>query len=288
MTGAAFDLRAYDPAGPVLLDEIVELLSRSYGRPWASDRVQRFLDLQPDGWVNALEGDTLVAVGGCIAYPSGGFGWIGLVGTDPAHERRGAGRAVTQWLVDRLAAHGCASVLDASAAGEPVYRRMGFADHGVTTEALAPGDGPAAPPAPALRAAVPVTDADWPELVAFDTDCFGADRSHLLSHLRRSGAPVVVVRSADGRLVGHGVGQSNVTGPVAAENADALAAIISALTIGAGAPGRLLVPSGSAHLDTLHSWGWTTGRALAHQRLGIDALPGRRHLLAGQTTFGEG
>ena len=40
---------------------------------------------------------------------------------------------ITELLSDVLAGHGCASVLDASLAGGPVYERMGFADHGLTT-----------------------------------------------------------------------------------------------------------------------------------------------------------
>ena len=84
---------------------------------------------------------SVVGTGCCIAYPDAGFGWIGLVATLPAFQRRGIATAITEFLGRTLAAYGCASVLDASLAGGPVYERMGFADCGVTRVLGDTGDG---------------------------------------------------------------------------------------------------------------------------------------------------
>ncbi|MFJ4670545.1 GNAT family N-acetyltransferase [Kitasatospora purpeofusca] len=61
------------------------------------------------------------------AFPTGLWGRIHTVATDPAHQRRGHGRAVTTALVEALKDRGCGSVeLRATAAGARLYRTLGF------------------------------------------------------------------------------------------------------------------------------------------------------------------
>lgn len=61
------------------------------------------------------------------AFPTGRWGRIHTVVTDPAHQRRGHGRAVTTALVEALQDRGCGSVeLRATAAGAPLYSSLGF------------------------------------------------------------------------------------------------------------------------------------------------------------------
>jgi N-acetylglutamate synthase len=74
-------------------------------------------------------------------------GWAGLtaVEVDPAHRRRGLGRAVTGALAAAAADRGAANlylqVLDNNAAARTLYRRAGFADHHGYHYRIAP-DGP--------------------------------------------------------------------------------------------------------------------------------------------------
>ena len=83
-----------------------EVLRRSYGFA-REGRVRRYLAVAPSAWAVArAETGSIVGVGGCVAYPDAGFGWIGLIGSDPAHTRRGIARRVTQALIDELARHG--------------------------------------------------------------------------------------------------------------------------------------------------------------------------------------
>ncbi|MFJ9519354.1 GNAT family N-acetyltransferase [Kitasatospora sp. NPDC101801] len=61
------------------------------------------------------------------AFPTGRWGRIHTVATDPAHRRLGHGRAVTTALVEALKDRGCGSVeLRATAAGASLYRTLGF------------------------------------------------------------------------------------------------------------------------------------------------------------------
>ncbi|MFJ1708065.1 GNAT family N-acetyltransferase [Kitasatospora sp. NPDC088346] len=61
------------------------------------------------------------------ALPTGLWGRIHTVATDPAHQRRGHGRTVTTALVEAFKDRGCGSVeLRATAAGASLYRTLGF------------------------------------------------------------------------------------------------------------------------------------------------------------------
>ncbi|MGA5822019.1 GNAT family N-acetyltransferase [Kitasatospora sp. NPDC094028] len=61
-------------------------------------------------------------------HPTGLWGRIHTVATDPAHRRRGHARAVTTALLDALQAAGCGSIeLRATEAGAPLYHSLGFA-----------------------------------------------------------------------------------------------------------------------------------------------------------------
>ena len=62
----------------------------------------------------------------------GDGGWyfhIADMATDPAHQRRGLGAAVLEWLIAQIDARAPANPyisLLADAAGQPLYRRLGF------------------------------------------------------------------------------------------------------------------------------------------------------------------
>lgn len=63
------------------------------------------------------------------AMIDGRAGYVQWVCTDPAHRGRGLGRAVVQAVLDWFDAQGVRKVeLHASAAGEALYRSMGFTD----------------------------------------------------------------------------------------------------------------------------------------------------------------
>ena len=75
-------------------------------------------------------------------------GVVMSVSVQPSHRRRGLGEAMTRALVGRLAARGVHRVdLQATAMGEPLYRRLGFVDRAGTTLALRPPRSVLRPPA---------------------------------------------------------------------------------------------------------------------------------------------
>jgi GNAT superfamily N-acetyltransferase len=268
------------------LDAVDALLMRAYALPSRRARIERFLATEPNGFAVATIDGQLVGAGGSIGYPTGGFGWIGLIGTDPTVGRRGVGRAITNWLVDYLRSTGCASVLDGSEQGAPLYERMGFGDHGRSVQLLLPttriGDL-----ADGCRIAV---EADLDEVFLFDAPRFGADRSRLLRYLFYEFPYRMLVHTgATGSVDGFGFAADTTIGPVVADTEDATRALLLSLcTFSFGGVPVMIMPSETRYFDLATSIGFIERRVLRHQRLGIATLPGRRELLVAQCSFGEG
>ena len=259
-------------------------MQKAYGVPTFRAGIDRFVAVQPDGLVVVEDGSEVVGTGCCIAFPEGGFGWVGLVATAPDHQRRGIATAITDVLSDVLADHGCASVLDASLAGGPVYERMGFVDHGPTKVMAFAAD----PPAPGSKCDQLMVG-DFDEVVEFDAVRFGAPRSALLAKVidQHPGRSLVVRRGH--RVVGYLVAQEGTLGPVVADGSDALSALIrQSLALDWPSPPRVNLPPESAHVETLLGLGFEVRRELRHMRRGIGPLPGRRDRIAGQVSLGEG
>jgi GNAT superfamily N-acetyltransferase len=74
--------------------------------------------------------DTTVAMGRAL----GDGGWyfhIADMATDPAHQRRGLGRRIIEWLIAEIDEHAPPDpyiTLMADAPGRPLYRSLGFVD----------------------------------------------------------------------------------------------------------------------------------------------------------------
>ncbi|PBC79719.1 acetyltransferase (GNAT) family protein [Streptomyces sp. TLI_235] len=78
-------------------------------------------------WLARVDGR---AVGACVSYDDGTAVGVYSVATLPEHRSRGVGRAVVEAA---LAAHpDRTATLVATLLGEPLYRRLGFTEHGVS------------------------------------------------------------------------------------------------------------------------------------------------------------
>jgi len=80
--------------------------------------------------VRAASTDSAVAMGRVL----GDGGWyfhIADMATDPAHQRRGVGRRIIEWLIAEIDEHAPPHpyiTLMADAPGRPLYRSLGFVD----------------------------------------------------------------------------------------------------------------------------------------------------------------
>lgn len=279
--------RRVDPvAEPATLDAMDVVMQQAYGVASFRSSIDRFVATQPDGLAVVEHDGAVVGAGCCLAYPDAGFGWVGLVATIPGFQRRGIATVVTEHLATVLAGYGCAAVLDASAAGAPVYERMGFVDCGLTRVMVFAGDGS---PAAGTHRCVPLDADDLDQIVDYDAARFGATRRSVLAAvIRQNPGRGFVVRSGK-TLTGYLVAQESTLGPVVADDAAALGQLITAaLGLDWPVPPRINVPPESSHVGTLKALGFDEQRQLRHMRRGIDVLPGRRGDLAGEISLGEG
>lgn len=152
--------------------------------------------------------------------------WISMVLTLPEARGHGLGAALTAAAFADAEADGRVAWLDATPAGEPIYRQLGFAGDLAMTrwraEAPDPGGEAAAMPAPEL---------DLEAAVALDARCLGAPRRFLLAaFLNRPGTRVL---SLDGGAGGFAMARAGrlaeQIGPVVAPDPEAAWALIGGL-----------------------------------------------------------
>jgi predicted N-acetyltransferase YhbS len=273
-------------AEPETLEAMDDVMQQAYGASSFRGSIDRFAAVQPDGLVVVEDGGSVVGTGCCVAYPDGKFGWIGLVATAPDFQRRGIGTAITEYLAEVLTGHGCASVLDASAAGGPVYERIGFADHGLT-KVMEFAGGDARPVGD--DECVPLTAEDIDEVARFDAPRFGASRRDLIAKLVDQHADRSFVLRRRGKVAGWIVAQQTSLAPVVGDTSEALTSLIAAaLQLKWPSPPRVTVPPESGHIATLQRLGFEHRRELRHMRRGIASLPGRRESIAAEISLGEG
>lgn len=263
------------PVDPAALGTLADLAAVAYGVPAFRQSLEWCRLVEPAGILRCVDGEDVVGMACAVPYPEAGFGWIGLVATHPRYERRGIATALTERAIDLLSAQGCASVLDASAPGGPVYARLGFADHGHTSvliadEIVGAACGQTRPQDGEVRARI-AERADHAAIVELDAAAFGAPRRALLTlALDDHPGRVVIAIDRAGRPSGYAIAQERTVGPVVAHDEATLTALL--LTVGRLTvdPLRLLVPPDSPYLARLTALGFTESRTLRHMLLGLD------------------
>jgi GNAT superfamily N-acetyltransferase len=168
------------------------------------------------------DGDHLVASGLTVEFAH--FGWISMILVTAPYRRRGLATQLMVHCMDALASRRLVPALDASPDGREVYRRLGFRDVGNSTRLV----GTLAREAKHTSSDIfKLTAAELPEIVAFDAESSGTDRTTLLHHLwKRYPAAAYGARRLD-RIAGFVLARpgrmSAQIGPLVAED-DELAA----------------------------------------------------------------
>ncbi len=187
---------------------------------------QHFLTAAPHGALVAVENSSVI--GTVAMLPYGSFAWISMVLVDPAARGRGIGTL----LLNRglaLVPRGSAARLDATPAGEVIYRKLGFvAEYGLARLFLdaRPVNGARTP------GARPLAAGDWPQLLDLDTHVFGASRASLLERLASDAPEYAWVTERGGRLHGFLLGRHGHVreqlGPLIADSAETAGMLIEA------------------------------------------------------------
>lgn len=265
----------------------------------------------PDDWAFFIEqghaigfktaSGLLIATAAALAY-GGGFGWVSMVLVAPDWRHRGLASLLVDNCVKRLRALDVTPVLDATPAGQPVYRHLGFRVgfeferwEGTLQAAPAPSDRAAghashteddrfdtdtrddrpdigsADDDAAIRRA---TRSDLDVIAALDQAATGIGRRALLQNvLERSGTQAWIARDGSGFAIARDGQRATQLGPmVAADPAQAIAFLAKALRARAGRV-FLDVPQRWRELATwLEARGFVRQRPFARMALGA-AVP---------------
>ena len=208
----------------------------------------------------------------------GSIGWVGMVLVDPEYRRHGIGSTLLKHCIQYLKDCAVETVkLDATPMGKLVYEKLGF----VAEYELERWEGVAAAN-PTNSALHPITLADLPELVAFDTPIFGAQRKHVLESWLRAWPECSAILRQSGAVRGFVLARRGMNfqqiGPIEGETPEICAALLAhALSKMNGA--RVI-----ADVLTANPWSRAIAEAhgLKHQRpflrmaYGANSMPGRR------------
>ena len=298
---SALDIPSIDP-----------LLMAAYGNPRSfAPRLERLLSIEPEGWIVAEETESsedgsaarIVGMGGIVVM--GGTGYIGLVASDPAMQRRGIATLVMRRLFEIAADRRCERMLlDASLSGRPLYEKLGFLAEDTVGQWVRKAGAYEGGGSSGFEGSVSTlaeagfgrgfSPAQLPtELADLDLACWGDHRARALaSYAADDPALVFLARGPDGRLKSYAILQSGtgILGPFVALEASAAAALLSVALVhgslidltaylpGANVEGRIL----------LERAGFALARELTHMRLGEALDSSRRRLVYSQASYALG
>jgi len=196
----------------------------------------------PDDWTLFIDRGTVfglpdtdgrpVATGAILPYGDT-FAWISMVLVTAARRRARIGTRILEACCTELTERHLVAVLDATPAGEQVYRPLGFEPLFGLTRWQGAGGGRATTSS-GIR---PMRDADLAAVAAIDAAAFGARRSFLLdSFFRRAPQVAFIAENSDGFVLARSGRIATQIGPVVAANETIAAALLGAALDAAAGP----------------------------------------------------
>jgi GNAT superfamily N-acetyltransferase len=267
------------------LEPLVSVVNAAYQRSTTSvEDLHRYLRLEPTGWFMAEWNGAPAGMVGAVDY--GSRAWLGLMAVDPPLQGRGIAGAlmasVLEWLDQR-----CPTVvLDASAAGAPLYEKLDFVDVDLV-DAYRLQDR-ISPCASVSVVVSPMTAEDFTEVAALDAVAFGHDRSAVVeSFFVDDPGRAFVHRDQRGAVDGYLIAQPLRIGPWVASTYEAAEALLTAaLALPYDDVPSILIPfTNTEGIALLEDRGFTRQRRLRHMRRGKPSIGDRRELRYGQASF---
>lgn len=270
------------------LDTADQIMQDAFRRTQsARAELATYFNLQPDGRLLALVNSEPVGMVGAIDY--GAFAYIGTMGVRQAWQHRGIGYVLMERMLDWLAARASPMArLDASAAGQHLYPKLGFVTDEQThvfklQQPIAPTHMPEW-----IRVA---RAHDLEAIADFDAPIFGARRAKVFEqYYAWLNDRVFIVHDEAGRVAAYLFAQTRSIGPWAAnEPRDAQALLAAALALSYETPPVVRVPSSNLVVaDMLQRNGFQLSETLAHMRRGGDKMPGDRARMYALASFAIG
>ena len=243
---------------------------------------RHFLTAAPDGALVAEEGGNVV--GTVATLPYGAFTWISMVLVDPAARGKGVGTTLLHRGLE-LIPDGVSPRLDATPAGEVLYRKLGFAgEYGLERWFLDARSPRIALPGPTARQLQP---SDWPAIQEMDLRAFGASRADLLQRLAAEAPEYARVVDDGPGLRGYLFGRHGHVrdhlGPMVADGQETARALLDSCL--ASVPARAVfmdVPDDQqAFRRFLLAAGFAVERPFLRMHRGILSAPGQPSLVYG-------
>lgn len=191
------------PATQGDVESMAEVYARAFGYSDKLEQIveafQVYMDLAERGRGGCIvaEHEGSVVATGCYAL-YGDYAWIGAVAVEPRLQRRRIGATVTRRLLQLLHGRVPSIGLDATPAGEQLFRRLGFTPEYRTTAYLLPEKIPASA---RRRLRVEELDAVPAWLRELDAEATGGDRAALIEAWLRRGAKLLAVEGEGYALV---------------------------------------------------------------------------------------
>jgi GNAT superfamily N-acetyltransferase len=217
---------------------------------------------------------------------------IGMVIVTPPYRGRGLASALMRRCLTHLPAPTPPSMLIATAAGFPIYRRLGFTTVDHVRKLTARPRVPDPSPGGARGDIAPLAPSALAAAYHLDAEATGADRS-LMLRARLAQGQGALIRRADGAATGFGLatkqGDVLVVGPLIGGDPEAAAALVAHLRASHGGPVRADVPAGQTRLlGLLADQGFEGDEVAPVMLLGAARLPGRRDQVFGAATLAFG
>ena len=210
--------------------DVADAIALSTGEGWNQTEAdwRRLLRLGPGGCFAARVERRLVGTVTTTIYERA-LAWIGMMIVHPAARRQGIGAALMTRALEHLGAAGVSCVkLDATPAGQPLYRRLGF-----EVEALFERWQGTATPTPSADPALDERAA-LDAILPLDRAAFGADRSRFLAELEHEALAAYVVRESGSREAYALAREGRIAtylGPVVSTDGTLAARLVDALLI---------------------------------------------------------
>jgi GNAT superfamily N-acetyltransferase len=196
----------------------------------------------PDDWTLFLDRGTVfglpdadgrpVGTGAILPYGDA-FAWVSMVLVTAARRRARIGTRILETCCTELTQRRLVAVLDATPAGEQVYRPLGFEPLFKLTRWQGAGGGRAVMPA-GVRT---MREGDLAAVAAIDVGAFGARRRFLLENFfRRAPCLAFMTKNGDGFALARPGRLATQIGPIVAASEDAAAALLGASLAAAAGP----------------------------------------------------
>ena len=245
--------------------------------------LRHYLSLQLDGWWLALVDGNPVGFGGAVYY--GAFSSVGMLSVYPSWQRRGIGEALTKQILAWCEERGCPTmILEAEEEAVSLYARLGFVEEDTTPQMLLDEprlDMQASPGVEIMQAK------DIPELAAFDTPYFGAERTKVLfSHLRENPGRAFVTRNDMGQITGYLFAQPRMLGPwVASTASEAEKLLVQALSLPFENGPSVSIPAMNEEgLQLLRRYHFSQRSVEHYMRCGAPLQSGQRAMIYAQAS----